>query len=173
VRALVEAGLVHDMDGKQRGVRLVESDGPRGVRLVEPKGLRGDDEERTGMPLPLLGRIAAGRPLEAVSSPGMIDVPSHLRSDRPCFVLRVRGDSMIEDGILDGDLVIVEQRDHARNGEIVVALVDGGDATLKRIVQRPGQIELWPANAAMEVMRYSPERVQIQGAVIGQMRSYR
>ena len=80
---------------------------------------------------------------------------------------------MIEDGILDGDVVIVEHRDTARNGEIVVALVDDEEVTLKRIIQRPGLVELWPANASMEVMRYSPERVRIQGAVVGQMRSYR
>jgi len=121
----------------------------------------------------MLGRIAAGQPVEAVEAPDVIEVPASLRSDKPCFALRVRGDSMIEDGILDGDVVIVEQRDCARNGEIVVALVDGEDATLKRIIQRPNEIELWPANSQMEVMRYPPERVAIQGAVVGQMRSYR
>jgi repressor LexA len=156
IRGLVEAGLVEDNAGRQRGVRLTA--------------------RSTAWPdstLPMLGRIAAGQPVEAVEAPDVIEVPASLRSDKPCFALRVRGDSMIEDGILDGDVVIVEQRDCARNGEIVVALVDGEDATLKRIIQRPNEIELWPANSQMEVMRYPPERVAIQGAVVGQMRSYR
>jgi repressor LexA len=79
---------------------------------------------------------------------------------------------MVDEGILDGDWVVIEQRDHARNGEIVVALVDGSDATLKRIEQRPGKVVLHPANAAMQPMSYSPDQVQIQGVLVGQMRRY-
>ncbi len=158
VRGLIEAGLVEDNGGKQRGVRLATA-----VSELEPDAAS----------LPMLGKIAAGQPIEAIESPEVIEVPPLLRSDKPCFALKVRGDSMMEDGILDGDVVIVEQREFAKNGEIVVALVDGEDATLKRIVQRPGEIELWPANSQMDVMRYPPERVAIQGAVVGQMRSYR
>ena len=80
---------------------------------------------------------------------------------------------MIDDGILDGDRVVVEGRDHARNGEIVVALIDGEQATLKRIEQRPGKVVLRPANAAMAPMELAPDRVQIQGVVVGLMRAYR
>ena len=79
---------------------------------------------------------------------------------------------MIDEGILDGDWVIIEQTDHARNGDIVVALVDGEEATLKRIEQQPGCVILHPANAAMEPMKFLPEQVQIQGKLVGQMRSY-
>ena len=79
---------------------------------------------------------------------------------------------MVEDGILDGDRVVIEQRDSARNGEVVVALIDGQDATLKRIDQRPGEIVLHPANAALAPLAYAPERVQIQGIVVGLMRRY-
>lgn len=161
IRGLVEAGLVHDSGGKQRGIRLVES--------AESK----DAPRADAIPLPFLGKIAAGQPLEAIATQDALEVPSILRSDKPCYVLRVQGDSMIDEGILDGDLVVVESREHARNGEIVVALVDREDVTLKRIVQRPDTIELWPANATMSVMRFSPDRVQIQGVVVGQMRSYR
>ena len=88
------------------------------------------------------------------------------------FGLRVKGESMIEDGILDGDWVVIEHRDGARNGEIVVALVDGEEATLKRLEQRPGQVVLHPANAALSPMQFSPEHVQIQGVLVGQMRRY-
>jgi repressor LexA len=154
VRALVDAGVVEPMGGKQRGVRLREPSEPPPTQL------------------PLLGTIAAGRPIEAIETPESIEVPAQLRARGPCFVLRVRGDSMIDDGILDGDWVVVEQRDHALNGEIVVALVDGSDATLKRIYQRPGEVHLAPANSEMAPIVLTPQRVRIQGVVVGQMRSY-
>lgn len=155
VHALIDAGLVEPMHGKQRGVQL---------RAPEP---------REPVQLPLLGFIAAGRPIEAIELPEHISVPPHLLRDKPCYVLQVKGDSMIEDGILDGDWVIMEQRKEARNGEIVVALVDGSETTLKRIAQRPGEIVLYPANRDLRPITLAPERVQIQGVIIGQMRSYR
>ncbi|GAB6040351.1 transcriptional repressor LexA [Endothiovibrio diazotrophicus] len=154
IQALVAAGLVEPMEGKQRGVRLTDA------------ALTGEDE------LPMLGYIAAGYPIEALANPEPVQVPPLLRSERPCYVLQVKGDSMIEDGIFDGDWVVIEQRDHARNGEVVVALVDGEEATLKRIEQRPGEVVLHPANAAMEPLRYPPQRIAIQGVVVGQMRRY-
>jgi repressor LexA len=128
-----------------------------------------DDEQ-----LPLLGYIAAGRPIEAIEQTDQewVKVPAWLRTQRPCYVLQVRGDSMIEEGILDGDHIVVENRTNARNGEIVVALVDGSDATLKRIEQKPGEVVLHPANSGMHAMHYSPDRIQIQGVLVGQMRSY-
>jgi len=157
VQALVDAGLVEPMDGKQRGVRLAQEPGP------EPELYQ----------LPLLGYIAAGQPIEAIPQPDVIDVPAALRTSGDCYVLEVRGESMIEDGILDGDWVVIERRDSARNGEVVVALVDGGEATLKRIQQRPGQVILFPANRDMEPMAFHPNQVQIQGVLVGQMRRYR
>lgn len=155
VQALVEAGLVEPMHNKRRGIRL---------RRVEGE---------YGRELPMLGSIAAGRPIEAVSEPESIEIPPSLRSHRPCYVLRVKGNSMVEEGILDGDWVIIEQREHARNGEIVVALVQGGEATLKRIEQRPDRVVLHPANSTMEPLSYPAEDVEIQGVLVGQMRSYR
>ncbi len=158
LQALVEAGLIEPMNNKRRGVRLTP---PPAEEIPE-------DE----LELPLYGRIAAGRPIEAIAGQETIPVPPPLRTDKPCYVLEVRGDSMIEEGILDGDWVIIEQRDHARNGEIVVALVDGEEATLKRIEQKPGKVILHPANSDMEPMTYRPEQVQIQGILVGQMRRY-
>lgn len=137
----------------------------RGVRLREPP----DHELPT---LPLLGRIAAGRPIEALENPEELEVPAQLRGKGRCYVLQVRGDSMVDEGILDGDWVVIEQREHARNGEIVVALIDGEEATLKRIEQTPSACILHPANPALAPMRYPPERIQIRGVVKGQMRSY-
>ena len=116
--------------------------------------------------------LQAGRPIEAVPQPEYLQVPDELTGSKPCYVLKVRGDSMIEEGILDGDFVVIEQRDAARNGEIVVALVRNEEATLKRIEQKPGEVVLHPANASMEAMTYSPGEVQIQGVLKGLLRSY-
>jgi repressor LexA len=157
IQALIEAGLVEPMNNLRRGIRLVATD---------------EAEAAEADALPLLGTIAAGRPIEAVANPEALRVPPHLRTERPCYVLRVRGDSMVDEGILDGDWVVIEQRSHARNGEIVVALVDGSEATLKRIEQRPGKVVLHPANPALKSMTYKPDQVQIQGALVGQMRRY-
>ena len=159
IQALIEAGLVEPMNNLRRGIRLVEEDDP---------GDAADDTES----LPLFGYIAAGRPIEAISNPERIDVPSQLRTPNPCYVLEVRGDSMIDDGILDGDWVVIEHRDQARNGEVVVALVDGEEATLKRLETRSGEVVLHPANSSMSAMHFSPERVQIHGVLVCQMRRY-
>jgi repressor LexA len=155
IQALVEAGLIEPMHNLRRGIRLA-------------KPPDGEDEGS----LPLLGYIAAGRPIEAVATPQSVQVPPALRTPRPCYVLQVRGDSMVDEGILDGDWVVIEQRDHARNGEIVVALVDGSDATLKRIEQRPGKVVLHPANATMQPMTFAPDQIRIQGILVAQMRRY-
>lgn len=155
IQALVEAGLVEPAHRKQRGIRLTRSD-PLGDNSV-----------------PLVGSIAAGKPIEAIETPETINVPDQLTGKGPCYVLQVKGDSMIEDGILDGDWVVIEQRSHAHNGEIVVALIEGRDATLKHIEQRPGQLILHPANSSMNPIQLKPEQVEIQGVVIGQMRSYK
>lgn len=157
IQALIEAGLVEPMNNLRRGIRLVD-DGPQ--------PLDGDEA------LPLYGYIAAGRPIEAISNPETIQVPAQLRSPGPCYVLEVRGDSMIEEGILDGDWVVIEHRDQARSGEIVVALIDGEEATLKRLETAGREVVLHPANAALEPMRFTAGRVRIQGVLVGQMRRY-
>ena len=157
IQALVEAGLVEPMDRKRRGVRVVEE-------------ACGDLAAATGVPF--MGYIAAGRPIEAVPNPEPMEVPEFLRGRGDAYVLQVRGDSMIDEGILDGDWVVIESRDHARNGEIVVALIDDGEATLKRFEQRGRKVLLHPANAAMVSQEYPADRVRIQGVLVGQMRAY-
>ncbi len=148
------------------GLIAIEPDRARGVRLRRSRPAR-------PFTLPLLGRIAAGRPIEAIAGEDEIDLSEFfVNSNR--FVLRVQGDSMIEDGILDSDMVIVEKRDTADNGDIVVALIDGTEATLKRLQKnRDGTVTLRPANAALPPLRLSAARVRIQGVVVGQFRSYR
>jgi repressor LexA len=122
--------------------------------------------------VPLLGRVAAGRPIEPVEVAETVSLPEDLLGRGETFALRVVGDSMIGDGILDGDVVIVERRPDAPNGSTVVALV-GGDATVKRFYRRRGRVHLVPANERVEPIVASPEDVQIRGVVIGLLRRYR
>ncbi|QOJ15553.1 MAG: transcriptional repressor LexA [Planctomycetia bacterium] len=120
--------------------------------------------------LPLAGRIAAGRPIEAVESREVLDLEEVFNTPAPKFVLRVRGDSMIDDQICDGDFVVCEKRETARDGETVVALLADGEATLKRFYRTPQGIRLQPANAAYEPMIVRD--VQIQGVVVGLLRRF-
>lgn len=153
VQALIAAGLIEPMDRKQRGIRLAPM-----------------DSAEDG--IPFMGYIAAGSPIEAIANPELIEVPHFLQGRGEQYVLQVRGDSMIDAGILNGDWVIIEKRDHARNGEIVVALVHASEATLKRIEQLPDKVVLHPENTSMQAMHYRPDDVQIQGVLVGQMRQY-
>ncbi len=131
---------------------------------------------RTGgraLELPLLGYVAAGAPIEAVATSETIAVPEDLAGRRQdTYVLRVRGDSMIDEQIRDGDFVIVEDRKTADNGEMVIALVGGSDVTLKKFYRENGRVRLQPANPAMQPLVVSAEQVQIQGVVVGVMRKY-
>ncbi|GAB6064107.1 transcriptional repressor LexA [Deferrisoma palaeochoriense] len=127
-------------------------------------------ETRAGAELPLLGYVAAGKPIEAVEAPETFEVPASMAGAGERFVLRVKGDSMVEDGILDGDYVVVEKRETARPGDTVVAVVDG-EATVKRFHPGRGEIELWPANSAMEPIRVTPDQeFRIVGRVVGVIR---
>jgi len=154
LRAIEEAGLIAITPDRARGVRMVNKTTGRSV-------------------LPVLGRIAAGLPIEAIPDETEIDLSEFFMGPNR-FVLRVDGESMIEAGILHGDMVIVESRNSARNGEIVVALIDNQEATLKTFLRNPdGSITLRPANHSMPPMRFTAERVTVQGVVVGQMRSYR
>lgn len=124
--------------------------------------------------LPLLGLVAAGAPIEAISGDETLAVPEDLLGRGETFALRVQGDSMVDEHITDGDFVIVERRETAREGERVIALIDGESATLKRLHREPGgTIRLEPANAAHPSQRYAASRVQLLGVVIGVLRKYR
>ncbi len=133
------------------------------------------DEERATR-LPLVGHIAAGHPIDAVEDREFLDLEEMFspaaKTKRQTFVLRVRGDSMIEEQIRNGDFVVVEKRNNPRNGETVVALLDTGEATLKKYYRDRGRIRLQPANPAYEPIFVEPERCQIQGVVIGVVRAY-
>ncbi len=153
VQALAEEGVITLLPGRHRGIQLAEGELPHPT-------------------LPLVGKIAAGRPIEAIEGQDEINLAEFFMGPNR-FVLKVQGDSMIEAGILDGDMVVIERCQQASNGDIVVALIDGEEATLKRLQNhRDGTVTLHPANSTLSPLRYSAARVSIQGRLVGQLRSY-
>jgi repressor LexA len=144
----------------------------RSIDLLPPKGrLKQAMSVNTTMVLPLLGRIAAGQPIEAVENPETISLADFVRS-KEVFVLEVRGDSMQDEHIMSGDYVLIEKTKTAHNGDIVVALVGGSDATLKRFYREGDNIRLQPSNAAMQPIIVPAASVELQGRVIGVLRKY-
>jgi len=130
-------------------------------------------DEKQSIQLPLLGRIAAGTPIEALSDPSrFIGVPGDLIGSGEYYCLEVDGDSMVDAGILDGDTVVIERAESADNGAIVVALVEGQEVTLKRLRKRHNSIALEPANANYETRIFGPDQVEVQGKLVGLVRSY-
>ncbi|MEW8366516.1 MAG: transcriptional repressor LexA, partial [Candidatus Thiodiazotropha taylori] len=137
----------------------------RGIELV-------DDEEQSKYSLPLLGSIAAGQPIEAIVGQERLDLAEYLAGANR-YALQVKGDSMIDIGILDGDLVIIERCDTAADNAIVVALIDDQEATLKRLKRlKSGRIKLIAENSEIDPMIYAAERVRIQGVLVCQLRQY-
>ena len=138
----------------------------------QKRALRLAEHGRPSVTLPLLGTVAAGLPIEAVEVPDQVEVPESLLRGGECFALRVRGDSMIEDGIHDGDLILIKKQETAETGQTVVALVEG-EATVKKFYRRGKQVELRPANPEMKPITVAADKVKIQGVVIGLMRKYK
>jgi len=157
LQALVDKGLIKRKSGKVRSIEIVSGD----VNSVHE-----------GFEAPILGYIAAGQPIQVFTDPNAtMTIPQQMVTGKKrTYVLQVRGESMIEDGILDGDHVIIEQTEGATNGEIVVALLDNGMATLKRFFKEATRIRLEPANAKMQPIFV--KNVRIQGKVVGLVRKY-
>lgn len=153
VQSLAKEGLITLQPGRHRSTRLADGEWPLPI-------------------LPLAGKIAAGSPIEAIQGEEEINLAEFFMGANR-FVLKVQRDSMIEAGILDGDMVVVERCQQAADGDIVVALIDGEEATLKRLQNHcDGTVTLHPANNALPPLRYSAARVRIQGYLVGQLRSY-
>lgn len=150
---------------ERRGFIRRLSNQARSIRLTDP-------QNAGHVTLPLLGYVAAGKPIEAVATPEEISVPEAFRTRRRNYVLRVQGDSMIDEHIQDGDYVIVEEREDAHNGEMVIALLDGENATLKRFYREGDRIRLQPANPCLQPIYVSGNQLKIQGVVVGVMRKY-
>ena len=155
VQALEDKGYIERAKGNARGMNLVE------LPLVSPPII------------PLVGKIAAGLPIEAIEDQQELNLAEMFMGPE-LFALRVSGDSMIDVGILDNDYVIIRKQPVARDGDIVVAMIDRVEATLKRFKRKSEQeVALIPENADMETMIYAAERVNIHGVLVGQMRSYK
>jgi repressor LexA len=153
---LQEKGLIKREWNRSRALELVPTE--VAVRAVE---------------LPLLGRVAAGTPIEAVQSTETIFVPEDMVGKKSTYVLQVKGDSMIEEQIRDGDYVIVEDRTTARDGEMVIALLEGENVTLKKLFREGGgKVRLQPANSRMKPIFVDQDDVRVQGVVIGVLRKY-
>jgi repressor LexA len=152
---LQEKGFIKRAWNRSRSVELVPT--RMGGRAVE---------------LPMLGYVAAGQPIEAVTGNESLAVPEEMVGRRDTYALRVRGSSMIDEQIRDGDFVIVEDRKTAENGEMVIALLGGADVTLKKFYRENGHVRLQPANPTMLPIVIAADQVQIQGVVVGVMRKY-
>jgi repressor LexA len=162
----------HITNLEKKGLLTRDYNRSRSIDLLPPKGrLKQAMSVNTTMVLPLLGRIAAGQPIEAVENPETISLADFVRS-KEVFVLEVRGDSMQDEHILSGDYVLVEKAKTAHNGDIVVALVDGYDATLKRFYREGENIRLQPSNVNMQPIMVPAVNVDVQGRVIGVLRKY-
>lgn len=161
IRSLVEKGYVQKVDGNTRVLKILSDNITATMTGIQPS-----------MDLPLMGYIAAGKPLEPYTDPNATFQvsASMISGKRTAYVLQVKGTSMIEDGILDGDYVVIERTDEATNGDIVVALVNDSLATLKRFYKEDGKIVLKPANSSMEPIY--PISLLIQGKVVGLVRKF-
>lgn len=161
VKALERKGRIRTERHLSRSIEVLE----------DPATSRAPRDE--GEVLHVRGRIAAGQPLDAIEDVETFEWQDFVPPGRNCFLLRVQGDSMIEDQIRDGDLVLVEERREAQPAETVVALIDGETATLKRFYPLPRQrVRLEPRNEHLQAMEYPASRVQVQGVVVGVLRRY-
>jgi repressor LexA len=188
ITALEERGFIRRLPNRARAIEVVRlpdavSHGIGGrTRGFTPSVIEGhlgrvraNSEDEGGRPVavPVMGRIAAGTPIEAIQTRShTISIPPDMLSAGDHFALEVRGDSMIEAGILDGDLVLIRRVETADTGDIVVALIDDEEATLKRFRRRGASIALEPANSSHEVRILPPSRVKIQGKLVGLFRRY-
>ncbi|MCC3247000.1 transcriptional repressor LexA [Methylocystis sp. WRRC1] len=193
ILALEERGFIRRLPNRARALevlRLPESATPRGgggsrggkfspaviegnLGRVRPLHERREEETEQNVAIPVMGRIAAGTPISAIQSRShTISLPPDLLTSGEHYALEVRGDSMIEAGILDGDTVVIKKQDNADTGDIVVALIDDEEATLKRLRKRGASIALEAANPAYETRIFGPDRVRIQGKLVSLLRKY-
>ncbi len=189
ITALEERGFIRRLPNRARAIEVIklpESVG-HGIGAARPRGFTpsviegnlgrvrpgAEDDGARPIAVPVMGRIAAGTPIEAIQNKGtIINMPPELLTTGEHFALEVRGDSMIEAGILDGDIALIKRSEAADTGDIVVALIDDEEATLKRFRRRGASIALEPANTSYEVRILPPNRVRIQGKLVGLFRRY-
>jgi repressor LexA len=187
ITALEERGFIRRLPNRARAIEVIKlpessTHGTGSRRGFTPSVIEGnlgrvrtssEEDSNRPVPVPVMGRIAAGTPVEAIQTRShTINMPADMLSSGEHFALEVRGDSMIEAGILDGDVALIRKSEAAETGDIVVALIDEEEATLKRFRRRGASIALEPANTAYEVRILPPNRVRIQGKLVGLFRRY-
>jgi repressor LexA len=183
ISALEERGFLRRLPNRARALEVIREPGdttparstaPSGDNVVAMPAPRAAQREAANdvVELPLHGRIAAGAPIEALEGQSTLPVPAALLGPGEHYALEVSGDSMIEAGIFDGDFALVRRTNTARDGEIVVALVRGEEATLKYLRRENGQVRLDPANATYDPQFYRPDEVEVQGKLAGLLRRY-
>ncbi len=165
VSALEERGYIKKLNNRARAIEIIKK-----INLIDTESGK---NKNNIISIPVLGKIAAGLPIEAISdNTNYIELPETLLRKGEYFILNIEGDSMIEAGIFDGDQVVIRKANDANNGEIVVALIDNNEATLKRIFKRGQQVALQPENSNYKTVIYGPDRIQIQGVLKHLIRSY-
>jgi repressor LexA len=185
ISALEERGFIRRLPNRARALEVLRQPDDVGAKSPAPRAANVNSAAAVVRPpearpapandvieIPLHGRIAAGVPIEAMETAAMLPVPAALLGAGEHYALEVSGDSMIEAGILDGDYALIRRTDTARDGEIVVALVRGEEATLKYLRREGGRVRLDPANAAYEPQVYDPREVVVQGKLAGLLRRY-
>jgi repressor LexA len=191
ITALEERGFIRRLPNRARAIEVIKlpelgAGGGNGRRGFTPSVIEGnlgkvrpsssnrsDDESDRNVLVPVMGRIAAGTPIEALQTRShTISVPPDMLGSGEHYALEVRGDSMVDAGILDGDMALIQRNESADTGDIVVALIDEEEATLKRFRRRGASIALEPANTSYEVRILPPNRVRIQGKLVGLYRKY-
>jgi repressor LexA len=182
ISALEERGFLRRLPNRARALEVIRQPGdttparaaaaPSNVVPMPAPAQRAPEPANDVIELPLHGRIAAGAPIEALEGQSTLPVPAALLGPGEHYALEVSGDSMVEAGIFDGDFALVRRTNTARDGEIVVALVRGEEATLKYLRRENGQVRLDPANAAYDPQFYRPDEVEVQGKLAGLLRRY-
>jgi repressor LexA len=175
ISALEERGFIRRLPNRARALEITRMPDVKGAAAAPapaPAALPPAANSNDIVELPLHGRIAAGTPIEALQGTDTLPVPAALLGPGEHYALQVAGDSMVEEGILDGDFALIRKTDAARDGEIVVALIDNEEATLKTFRREGSMIRLDPANRRYDAQRYRPDQVQVQGRLAGLLRRY-
>jgi repressor LexA len=174
ISALEERGFIRRLPNRARALEILRMPDGQSATAPQAKAAAASSPQAANdvIDLPLHGRIAAGMPIEALEGQTTLPVPAALLGPGEHYALEVAGDSMVDEGILDGDYALIRKTDTARDGEIVVALIDDSEATLKTYRKEGQMVRLDPANRRYDPQRYRPEQVRIQGRLSGLLRRY-
>lgn len=173
IEALVERNFIKKLPHKARALEVLRLPKLKPSAIIEEEKKREEALQNSAIEIPLYGKIAAGTPIEAIANENdKVSVPLDMVSRGQFYALTIEGDSMVEAGILNGDTAIIRKAENANNGDIVVALVDNCEATLKVLKKEKNEVLLIPRNSEYETRRFSPDRVKVQGILSGILRNY-